>query len=570
MKRGLVFLFCACLVLVGLGLSAEPKRVAVLELRNDAGITESEAYYLTDKVRDAASRVLASRGFLVITRESLQELLPPGTDLAKCATGQCEVEIGRNIGADYIVTGEIIKFAGEFRANLKAHHSRSGAFLGAESCEGLNLKDLERSIANSSLLLFNKVLAHAGMGVGTITPPPVSGGKIGESPTGGWEVPTASQVVVRFESDPPGAVVMVDGQLKCQQTPCGKAINAGSATISMQTERYQPRQEIVEIKPGMPPLNWKLTPNFGWLSVTSNPSGLSVKINGAASGTTPLADKTLDPGSYEVLVSDPHYYDQGERLSLSAGERKSVSVTLPPREGGIQVSATDQQGNDLTGEVYLDGKKVGSSPGTIKAIIGSHGIEVKTPQGSWSGSVEVKEKQVASVIAQVKIAARATAPASPASSGGGLASGGAVWTDSSSGLTWQVAPTGGTMKWDAAKSHCASLSLGGSGGWRLPTINELRSLVRGCPATQKGGSCGVTDSCLNSSCWEDPCKGCSAKGGPGPGGAYWPPELSGEVSWYWSSSAVADSGRFAWRVSFYFGSVYGSYVDVDRVARCVR
>jgi hypothetical protein len=53
-------------------------RVAVLELRNRAGLTNDEADYLTDKVRDAASRSLANRGFLIITRESMEELLLRG------------------------------------------------------------------------------------------------------------------------------------------------------------------------------------------------------------------------------------------------------------------------------------------------------------------------------------------------------------------------------------------------------------------------------------------------------------------------------------------------------------
>ncbi len=137
------------------------KRIAVLELVDRAGISDDEASYLTDKVRDAASAELAAAGFLVITRESLQELLPPHTDLKTCADSSCEVEIGRKIGADYLVTGDILKFAGELRANLKVHHSQSGAFLGSQAAEGIDLKGLERSISAASKALFGKVLAHA-------------------------------------------------------------------------------------------------------------------------------------------------------------------------------------------------------------------------------------------------------------------------------------------------------------------------------------------------------------------------------------------------------------------------
>jgi len=127
------------------------------------------------------------------------------------------------------------------------------------------------------------------------------------------------------------------------------------------------------------------------------------------------------------------------------------------------------------------------------------------------------------------------------------------------------------MTWSAAKAHCKSLSLGGHKDWRLPTISELRSLARGCPPAQKGGSCGVTDSCRKQSCWnDDPCRACANNGGPGPGGAYWPPELSGRIGWYWSSSAVADLDDLAWSVGFDYGVVFYSHQNVVYEARCVR
>ena len=131
------------LILIPASLSAfDEMRVAVLELRNEAGLTSQEARLLTDKVRNAASRSLARRDFIIMTRENIKDLLPPGTDLSKCTTAKCEVEIGRNIQADYIVTGEIIRYDDDYLINLKVHHSESGAFLGSQSAEGANKKAL--------------------------------------------------------------------------------------------------------------------------------------------------------------------------------------------------------------------------------------------------------------------------------------------------------------------------------------------------------------------------------------------------------------------------------------------
>jgi hypothetical protein len=149
-------------------------------------------------------------------------------------------------------------------------------------------------------------------------------------------------------------------------------------------------------------------------------------------------------------------------------------------------------------------------------------------------------------------------------------SGGDVWTDSSSGLMWQNA-SDCCYTWAEAKNYCQNLNWGGFSDWRLPTISELRSLIRGCPGTVTGGACGVTDGCTDSDCWNDPCVGCDSLEGPGEGGAYWPDGMSGEISWYWSSSPVADFDDGAWRVGFYNGRVYASYVYYDGYyARCVR
>ena len=145
-----------------------------------------------------------------------------------------------------------------------------------------------------------------------------------------------------------------------------------------------------------------------------------------------------------------------------------------------------------------------------------------------------------------------------------------IWKDSTSGLVWQVTPTGGEMTWSNATAHCKNLTLGGHGDWRLPTISELRSLIRGCPATQTGGACRVTDSCLNSKCWNDQCLTCSSKSDPGRGAAYWPPDLEVVVSWFWSSSPVTEGNNLAWGVAFDGGSVYNDDAGNAHGVRCVR
>jgi hypothetical protein len=145
-----------------------------------------------------------------------------------------------------------------------------------------------------------------------------------------------------------------------------------------------------------------------------------------------------------------------------------------------------------------------------------------------------------------------------------------VWRDPASGLTWQIKPAGAALNWTNAIRYCKKLSLDGHKDWRLPTISEFRGLIRGCPKTQADGSCGVTNTCLNSNCRNDACNGCELKRGPGAGGAYWPAALAGKSGVYWSASPVADYGRDAWLADFDSGGVFNSYGVDDGDARCVR
>jgi len=142
-------------------------------------------------------------------------------------------------------------------------------------------------------------------------------------------------------------------------------------------------------------------------------------------------------------------------------------------------------------------------------------------------------------------------------------------------VNWQNPAADPQMQWQEAIDYCENLTLDGHDDWHLPTISELRSLIRGCPATETGGSCGVTDSCLSSTCSNSGCDGCSSGGGPA-GGCYWLDGMEDPCEYYWSSSFFEGSHDDAggaievsnpWLVNFDSGYVVkGNNGSV----RCVR
>jgi hypothetical protein len=110
-------------------------------------------------------------------------------------------------------------------------------------------------------------------------------------------------------------------------------------------------------------------------------------------------------------------------------------------------------------------------------------------------------------------------------------------TDGVTGLMWQAQDSGSTYTWVNALAYCEGLSLAGQSDWRLPTLDELQSIVdysRVSPAI---------DTLVF------------------PGAA-----LYG----YWSSSSYALNSYAAWQVYFTYGNVYDYDKANNFYARCVR
>ena len=147
------------------------------------------------------------------------------------------------------------------------------------------------------------------------------------------------------------------------------------------------------------------------------------------------------------------------------------------------------------------------------------------------------------------------------------------WYDRSTGFCWQDTSPIPWLRWTDATAYCSALDLGGCdpGSWHLPSIAELRSVIRGCPGTASDGPCGVGDSCTDMACWSFACAGCAdSAGGPGPEWQFWPSGLGGNTGWYWSSSSCEAGSSAAWHVKFDDGYVGYTERSWPLYARCVR
>jgi hypothetical protein len=154
-------------------------------------------------------------------------------------------------------------------------------------------------------------------------------------------------------------------------------------------------------------------------------------------------------------------------------------------------------------------------------------------------------------------------------------------------LEWQGCPAGqsgedcsigsvDSKRYADALAYCDDLSWSGYADWRLPKIDELRSLIAGCPQNEleEGNTCPITHECSYSTggtntCVAFNCPGCDSNSGPGPDGCYWPADLRGDCNLYFSASLQAEFE--AYTLDFYGGNVGGGgFVNRSYTVRCVR
>ena len=299
--------------------------------------------------------------------------------------------IGERLAANSLLKTSFVKAGNGTRLIVQLFSAETGCLNGSAGVYW-NESRPELSVAEA----VNELVSNLRVSVelpGGKAPSTVKERDIGEREVG-WTLEGTSGVVVAFETEPAGAVVLIDGKILCQSTPCSKLVSTGSHKVEFQLESYLPVRETVTVNVRTVSVKRTLSPDFGWLTVRSEPAGLPVTLDGKPWGTTPVERRRLSSGAHRVLVTDPRYFDKGKEVVIARGEHETVSVELLAREGGLQVRARDLRGNDLRAQVMVDSREVGKTPFSGKLMVGNHQVRVVLNGGSWDKTVTVQEKQV--------------------------------------------------------------------------------------------------------------------------------------------------------------------------------
>lgn len=117
-------------------------------------------------------------------------------------------------------------------------------------------------------------------------------------------------------------------------------------------------------------------PQYGMMSVTSEPAGARVTVDNTFVGYTPLRYGTTS-GNHIVLIESEGYDLYEATVNVTGGQTRDVQATLTPLQ---RLGAVGFESNPSGAEVYVDGQAIGTTPtGTVELAEGEHSARFVLP-----------------------------------------------------------------------------------------------------------------------------------------------------------------------------------------------
>jgi len=120
-----------------------------------------------------------------------------------------------------------------------------------------------------------------------------------------------------------------------------------------------------------------ITPQVGYLEISSSPKGAEVYIANKREGITPFK-RELKPGTYQIKINKGSKYEEiTDILDIKAGKSYSKNYFLPPQKIKTQLGAIEINSNPVGAEVYIDKKFEGKTPFSREIRPGNYSLRLK-------------------------------------------------------------------------------------------------------------------------------------------------------------------------------------------------
>ena len=194
-----------------------------------------------------------------------------------------------------------------------------------------------------------------------------------------------------INTHPDSAQFLLDGIEKGLSPYIIEHLSPGSYQISLRKPWYVPYDTTVTVREGHDiNLNIKLTADFGYVTVSTNPPNAAILIDGKNKGNAPQTFK-LRCGDHILEAKSEKYVSVRKHITVKSSQTDHVVVNLPKRTGRLILSCLPVEAHDA--DVYIDHKKVGQAPIILNdLLIGWHILDLRKDGYYYkSRKIEIKE-----------------------------------------------------------------------------------------------------------------------------------------------------------------------------------
>jgi len=226
---------------------------------------------------------------------------------------------------------------------------------------------------------------------------------------------TSQLAYLSISSEPRGAEVYIDG-VKVGITPLNKfSTKPGTHTIKLAKEGYLESDATIDIKEKeSKTLSYTLKEKTSTttaekdipVSISSNPAGAKVYIDGKEIGTTPIANYSMKAGTYTLKLIKDGYKEFSQNLTLNSSDTSktvniplekssttststSSSTTTTPKTGTLSVNS-----NPTGAKVYINNIYSGITPLTLTLNTGTYTVKItKNGYLDYSETVNIRKNE---------------------------------------------------------------------------------------------------------------------------------------------------------------------------------
>ena len=203
---------------------------------------------------------------------------------------------------------------------------------------------------------------------------------------------------VEITCDPAGANVQIAG---IGAGPCPfvkEQVRAGKWIVIASAQGHTDARQQMTILPGERNKVALTLKRPGLLSVTTEPAGAKVYLDGKLSGESPLDKVELPEGAHALGVVMDGFREDKRTVEIPGGDSIKLAIKLERRGGALKLTSAP-----VGASIFVDGTEVGSTP--LKGFHldeGDHKLRVeKGMHVSWARAVEIKDQQALELHAEL-------------------------------------------------------------------------------------------------------------------------------------------------------------------------